>query len=107
MDHAQALMCGHLAGAIEGQGVSKALWPSMAPVRCSRVDHHFTEMCCGNGPGSYLRLVDYCITQLKAQGSSGICNESKEDGEEEGSTTVCGSRVDPCGIGIGVETVLF
>jgi len=32
--------------------------------------------------GSYLRLIDFCITQLKAQGPSRTCNESKE--EEEG-----------------------
>ena len=34
--------------------------------------------------GSYLRLIDFCITQLKAQGPSRTCNESKE---EEGRTT--------------------
>ena len=33
--------------------------------------------------GSYLRRIDSCITQLKAQGPSRICNESKEE-EEEG-----------------------
>jgi len=32
--------------------------------------------------GSYLRLIDFCITQLKAQGPSRFCNESK-GGEEE------------------------
>ena len=30
--------------------------------------------------GSYLRLIDSCITQLKAQGPSRTCNESKEEG---------------------------
>ena len=29
--------------------------------------------------GSYLRLTDSCITQLKAQGPSRTCNESKEE----------------------------
>ena len=29
--------------------------------------------------GSYLRLIDSCITQLKAQAPSRTCNESKED----------------------------
>ena len=33
--------------------------------------------------GSYLRLIDFCITQLKAQGPSRTCNESKEEEEEE------------------------
>ena len=32
--------------------------------------------------GSYLRLIDSCVTQLKAQGPSRTCNESKS-GEEE------------------------
>jgi len=43
----------------------------------------FTEMCCGTEAGSYLRLVDSCITQLKAQGPSRTCHESKEEEEEE------------------------
>ena len=38
-------------------------------------------MCRGSEAGSYLRLIDSCITQLKAQGHSRTCNESKE-GEE-------------------------
>ena len=37
--------------------------------------------------GSYLRLIDCCITQLKAQGPSRTCNESKE--EEEGVHAWC------------------
>jgi len=32
--------------------------------------------------GSYLRLIDFCITQLKAQGPSRTCNESTEEEEE-------------------------
>ena len=32
--------------------------------------------------GSYLRLIDSFITQLKAQGPSRTCNESKEEEEE-------------------------
>ena len=31
--------------------------------------------------GSYSRLIYSCITQLKAQGPSRTCNESKEEGE--------------------------
>ena len=38
----------------------------------------------GTEAGSYSRLIDSCITQLKAQGPSRTCNESKEDEEEEG-----------------------
>jgi len=41
-------------------------------------------MCCGTEGGSYLRPIDACITQLKAQGPSRTCNESKEE-EEFGS----------------------
>jgi len=33
--------------------------------------------------GLYLRLIDFCITQPKAQGPSRTCNESKEEEEEE------------------------
>ena len=41
-----------------------------------------TVVCSGSEAGSYLRLMDSCITQLKAQGPSRTCNESKEEGEE-------------------------
>ena len=34
--------------------------------------------------GSYLRLIDFCITELKAQGPSRTCDESKEEEEEVG-----------------------
>ena len=34
---------------------------------------------------SYLRLIDSCITQLKAQGPSRTCGENKEE-EAEGGT---------------------
>ena len=46
-------------------------------------NNHFTEICCGNEAGSYERRIDSCIAQLKAQGPSGNCNESKEEGDEE------------------------
>ena len=32
--------------------------------------------------GSYVRLVDSCITQVEAQGPSRTCNESKEEEEK-------------------------
>ena len=35
--------------------------------------------------GSCLRLIDSCITQLKAQGPSRTCNESKEEEEVRGA----------------------
>ena len=35
--------------------------------------------------GSYSRLIDSLITQLKAQGPSSTCNESKEEEEKDGS----------------------
>ena len=35
-----------------------------------------------NEAGSYLRPIDYFITQLEAQGPSRTCNESKEEEEE-------------------------
>ena len=52
--------------------------------------NHFTEICCGTEAGSYLRLIDSCVTQLKAQGPSKTCNESKEEGS--GHTRRRGSR---------------
>ena len=33
--------------------------------------------------GTYLRLIDSCITQRKAQGPCRTCNESKEEEEED------------------------
>ena len=50
---------------------------------------HFTEMCSGSETVAYLRLIDSCITQLKAQGPSRTCNESKE---EEVLLTPCAAR---------------
>ena len=44
-------------------------------------------MCSDSEAGSYLRLVDSCITQLKAHGPSRTCNESKEE-EEDGAQGV-------------------
>ena len=38
-----------------------------------------TELCSGSETGSYLRLIDSCITQLKVQGPSRTCNESEEE----------------------------
>jgi len=39
------------------------------PTPCA--SYHFTEMCCANEAGSYVRLIDSCTTQLKAPGPSG------------------------------------
>ena len=36
-------------------------------------------MCSGSEAGSYLRLIDSGATQLKAQGLSRTCNDSKEE----------------------------
>ena len=40
-------------------------------------------MCSDSEAGSYLRPIDSCITQRKAQGPSRTCNESQE---EEGAS---------------------
>ena len=42
-------------------------------------NNHFTEMCGGTEAGSYLRLIDSCISQLTVHGPSRTCNESKEE----------------------------
>ena len=44
-------------------------------------------MCSGSEVGSYLGLINSCITQLKARGPARTCNESREEEEE-----VCGQN---------------
>jgi len=44
-------------------------------------NNHCREMCSGSEAGSYLKLIDSCITQLKAQGHSRTCNEGEEEEE--------------------------
>ena len=39
----------------------------------------FTETGSVSEAGLHLRLTDFCITQLQAQGPSGSCNESREE----------------------------
>jgi len=57
------------------------------PTLCTRETRGFRVQVvlgcrvCGTEAGSYLRLIDSCITQLKAQGPSGTCDESKEEEE--------------------------
>jgi len=45
--------------------------------RCRGVEQDL--WCCGTEAGSYVTFIDSCITQLKAQGPSRTCNESKEE----------------------------
>jgi len=48
-------------------------------------------MCSGSEEGSYLRLIDSWITQLKAQAPSRTCEESTAaEEEEEVGVTVAG-----------------
>ena len=42
----------------------------------------------GGGRPAYLRLIDSCITQLKAQGPSRTCNEIKEEDSHDGERDV-------------------
>ena len=58
-------------------------------------NNHFTEMYSGSEAGSYLRLIDSCITQLKAQGPSRTCNEDKEEEEEEEAFCTPGLKSGP------------
>ena len=41
------------------------------------------KMCYGNEAGSHLRPIDFCFTQLQAQGTSRTCDESKEEQDAE------------------------
>jgi len=63
------------AGAEEARGNQKAALAGV--VHDAKV--YIAEMCSGSEAGSYLRLIDSCITQLKTQGPSRTCNESKEE----------------------------
>jgi hypothetical protein len=54
-----------------------AIWKGMG----GKGFNYFTEMSSGFEAGSCLRLVESCITQLKAQGPSRTCNESEAEGE--------------------------
>ena len=45
------------------------------------------EMRCGAEAGSYLRLIDLCVTQLKVQGPSRTCNEGKEEEKKQVNTS--------------------
>ena len=40
-------------------------------------------MCSGSEAGSYLRLIDCCTNELKAQGPSRTCNESQKEEEKK------------------------
>ena len=51
------------------------------------------EVCSGSKAGSYLRLIDSCITRLKAQGPGRTCYDRKGEEEEEEEGTV--SRMPP------------
>ena len=77
--------CDHIACRLE-EGMSRLSAQREAPnvsgrgvKSCGPENNNFTEMCCGTEAGSYLRRIDSCITQLKAQGPSRTCNESKEE----------------------------
>ena len=45
-------------------------------------------MCSSSEAGSYLRRIDSFITQLKAQGPSGTCKESKEEDLKPGNLLI-------------------
>jgi hypothetical protein len=57
-------------------------------------------MCCGTEAGSYLRLVDPCFTQLKAQGSQGPVTRVKKRKERDlagvGDGEVDSASTAPC-----------
>ena len=55
----------------------------MSEVRLDRVAKPENRCVVVTEAGSYLRLTDFCITQLKAQGPSRTCNECKEEEEKE------------------------
>ena len=70
-----------------GEGVRRCAAGRLAPPAqgLGFKNNPFTDMCCGTEAGSDLRLIDSCITQLKAQGPSRTCNESKEEVKKLGA----------------------
>ena len=57
--------------------------PLSCPAGTSRPQSAHAYDRCRGISDSYLRLIDSRITQLKAQGPSRTCNESKEEEEED------------------------
>ena len=57
-------------------------------VRCVLPGIILQKVWSGSEAGSYLRIMDSCITQRTAQGPSRTCDESKEEVEEEGSSHI-------------------
>jgi len=47
-----------------GFGQMDARHRKKAEPQVNNQNNHFAEMCCGTEAGSYLRLIDLCITQL-------------------------------------------
>ena len=56
------------------------------------------QKCCATEAGSYLRRIVSCVTQLKAQGPSRTCNNSKEEEEEGGRDSGPGHAHPDCGV---------
>jgi len=54
-----------------------------SPKITTHLDKRVVSERYGSEAGSYLRSIDSCITQLKAQAPSMTCNESQEEEEEE------------------------
>ena len=50
------------------------------------------------GKCSYLRLIDSCITQLKAQGPSMTCKESKEEEEMRRVISIALPKLTSCSV---------
>ena len=63
----------------EGKGASVGRFSEALQVYHS----YFTLLCIGSEAGSYVSLIDACITQLEAQGTSIACEEGTE--EEDGA----------------------
>jgi len=69
--------------------ISQTDWDRARECRARTTWAGWGGMCCGNEAGSYLRLIDSCITQLEAQGPSRTCNESEEEEEDGGVVLKC------------------
>jgi len=74
-------------------------------VLCSSLSGFFTISTTCTEAGSYLRPIDSCITQLKAQGPSRTCNESTEEGATRSCPATMGNSRMKRGAGAAVQVL--
>ena len=64
------------------RGIAANAHGTCVGVQALFMDNCFIVMCSGSEAGSYLRCIDSWITQLKVQGPCRVCNERKEEANQ-------------------------